>query len=189
MATDHAKRTHPTMSLVFGLAGTVFASGCASGNETAPPPELPDAGADGSYQTELPQPPEPEQRTLELELVADLKRCDVDNPNFFYDETTVRPQAVPELKRLAACLTTAPFADVDLLLVGHADPRGSNEYNEDLARERAQQVRNMLIDYGVPSRRMEIATRGESEAMGDTPHASFGYDRRVDVVQLQVIHP
>ena len=188
--TLHPPRRHRLSSLP-NVALAVLFSGiaCGGASESAPPPELPPAGNDGEYSVELPAPPERETRTIELELVADLKRCDVENPHFFYDETTVRPQAVPELKRLAACLTTEPFAELDLRLVGHADPRGSEQYNRELAQERAQQVRNMLIDYGVPSERIEVATRGESEAIGDTPEASYGYDRRVDIVQLQVIHP
>lgn len=162
---------------------------CAAPNDTAPPPKLPDPGADGSYEAALPKPPERETRTIQLELGADLKRCDVDDPHFFYDESVVRPQAVPEMKRLAACLKTEPFADVQVRLVGHADPRGSEAYNEDLARRRAEYVKHMLTDYGVPADRLEIAARGETDAIGDTPDASYGYDRRVDIVQIYVIHP
>ncbi len=187
MHTKHLERWSSVMVTLTSLA--LGASACASSTPNSPPPHLPDPGADGTYQAKLPKPPPAESRTIQLQLGADLKRCDVKDPHFFYDETVVRPQAVPEMKRLAACLTTKPFSDVDVLLVGRADPRGSADYNEKLAQKRADYVRNMLIDYGVPSDRIQVAARGEAGALGDTDKASYGYDRRVDVVQLQVIHP
>jgi outer membrane protein OmpA-like peptidoglycan-associated protein len=113
----------------------------------------------------------------------------VDDPHFFYDETRVRPQAVAELERLAACLTSEPFGEVDLKLIGRTDPRGGDAYNERLGKERANRVKKMLVDYGVSAGRTELQSEGESEARGDTPAASYGYDRRVDIVQLQAKTP
>ena len=159
------------------------------GTKEAPPPELPSAGADDQYEVALPQPPEPESRELTLQLGADLAKCDVDTPHFFFDTARLRPQDIPGLQRLAECLEAEPFADMDLRLVGRADPRGSKSYNEQLAQQRAEKVRDLLVEYGVSASRIEVSQTGEEKARGDEEAFSYGYDRRVDIVQLQAIHP
>jgi len=49
-----------------------------------------------------------------------------------------------------------------IILEGHADPRGTANYNLKLSGERAATVRQKLIDLGVPSQRIVVSVFGEN---------------------------
>lgn len=68
----------------------------------------------------------------------------------------------------------------DLLVVGYADPRGGPLHNEALALERARSVQRYLIRRGVPPERIQLASRGARQALGEAPE-SWLYDRRVEI--------
>lgn len=64
-----------------------------------------------------------------------------------------------------------------VILEGHADPRGSQNYNLELSGRRAAVVRDKLIKLGVPSDRIVITVYGEY----GPKRATFAQDRRVTV--------
>ena len=69
-------------------------------------------------------------------------------------------------------------------LVGHADPRGEEEYNMVLGGKRADNVKHTLDDRRPvlnAQATMTKASRGEMDGTG-TDDASWAKDRRVDVV-------
>jgi peptidoglycan-associated lipoprotein len=70
--------------------------------------------------------------------------------------------------------------DRNLLLVGHADPRGEEDYNLALGGRRANSVRDAMRKLGVASGRFQLTSRGALEAKG-TDEATWAEDRRVDV--------
>jgi outer membrane protein OmpA-like peptidoglycan-associated protein len=174
--------------LSVGALGACLALGCAS-RPSSPPPALPPPGPDGTYTQTMPQPPQPVERRIGLELGADLKRCQLTEPHFFFDEARLRPQDAVQLEQLAQCLNREPLRDVNVVLVGRADPRGADDYNQALGSARAERVKGWLVEHGVDASRISTRSQGEADAIGDTPDAAYGYDRRVDVVQLAVITP
>lgn len=137
----------------------------------------------------MPQMPDYEARELHLALGADLNRCNVDAPRFFYDGTEVTPQDVADVQALARCLTRPWMADRNVRLVGHADSRGSGEYHDELAQERAESVKSMLVEQGVTAERIEVVSHGETDARGHQAQYSHGDDRRVEIVELFVVAP
>ena len=175
-----------TLSLLC-VAPLVLATGCyrsAPTDYTSPPPRLETVSA-----VELPAPPEQETRVLHMALREEVdKTCDLTEPHFFYDESQARPQAHPELEALASCLQQEPYDELTVLLVGRADPRGSDEYNLALGKRRAEYVKGLLVDYGVGADRIVVSSDGERQAKGDEDAFSYGYDRRVDVVQIGFSH-
>ena len=70
-----------------------------------------------------------------------------------------------------------------LLVEGHTDSRGADDYNEELSEERAESVTEALIDRGVASERLRSVGLGESypRASNDTP-AGMQQNRRVEIV-------
>ena len=99
---------------------------------------------------------------------------------FDFDSDQLRDASKANLTNLANSLSE--FGDSKLLLVGHTDDKGTETYNEDLSRRRANAVANYLISRGVPSSRVATSGRGESEpiAPNDTD-ANRQKNRRVEV--------
>ncbi len=147
--------------------------------------DLPDAGSDGVYTVEFPEPAPAETRHLLMTVSEDLSTHCKEMPHFPFDEAKPRAQARVKLAFVTQCLKTDELADLQVFVVGHADRRGDVEYNLDLALRRAQEVRDMLVKQGVSADRLRIGTMGESAAVGGEGSAfSHGYDRRVDIVVL-----
>jgi peptidoglycan-associated lipoprotein len=103
-----------------------------------------------------------------------------DAPKFDYDSTELQPDDVRVLTQVATCLTTGPLKGRNVELVGHTDPRGSDQYNLALGAKRAHQVTTFLQEHGV-STHMRETSRGAIDATG---HDDTGWrtDRRVDLV-------
>ncbi|MCA9647775.1 MAG: OmpA family protein, partial [Myxococcales bacterium] len=88
------------------------------------------------------------------------------------------------------CLNDPNHRDAKILLIGHTDTRGSTAYNQRLGLERAQTEKDVLVAYGISPDRIELKSAGESQARaGNDPLIAQGYDRRVDVVQLEIKRP
>lgn len=64
-----------------------------------------------------------------------------------------------------------------VIIEGHADPRGSADYNQKLSAERAAVVRQKLVDLGVPSARIVMSVYGENGPRRE----NFAEDRRATV--------
>jgi peptidoglycan-associated lipoprotein len=78
---------------------------------------------------------------------------------FAYDRYDLDRAAVDTLLRQAAWLTQFPTAM--LLIEGHADERGTREYNLALAARRASAVRDYLASFGVAAYRLETVSYGK----------------------------
>ena len=50
-----------------------------------------------------------------------------------------------------------------VLVEGHADSRGTNEYNLALGERRADAVRDYLVSLGIPADRITIVSKGEEQ--------------------------
>ena len=110
-----------------------------------------------------------------------LKLCPaVKPPRFSYDSARVKQDFRNTLVALADCMKDGGLKGKDLLLVGHADPRGEEDYNMALGGRRAESVRSALNSLGVDKGRMDVSSRGELEATG-TDDESYAKDRRVDI--------
>jgi outer membrane protein OmpA-like peptidoglycan-associated protein len=98
---------------------------------------------------------------------------------FDFDSDRLRAESKKNLDNLASSLGS--FGDSKLLLVGHTDNQGSDQYNLDLSRRRADAVATYLESHGVSVSRVETNGRGESEpiATNDTD-AGRQQNRRVE---------
>ena len=63
-----------------------------------------------------------------------------------------------------------------LLIIGHADVRGSKKYNMKLSERRAELVRSYLMSQGIPANEMQIRADGEGKELS-----------RSDVLKLQLV--
>lgn len=73
-------------------------------------------------------------------------------------------------------------ASVAVRLEGHADERGSREYNMALGEKRANAVRDFLVTQGVSGSSLEVVSFGEEQpAATGSDEASWAQNRRVEV--------
>ncbi len=86
----------------------------------------------------------------------------------------------PTVDSIAACLRSEPLAEEPIILVGHADDRSSSYDNLELGLQRANEVKQELVESGIPAERIETYSRGDYLADQDEQSQD---DRRV-VVKL-----
>ena len=55
--------------------------------------------------------------------------------------------------------------DAHLILGGHADPRGSAEYNKGLTERRVERAKSFLVEHGVPAGSIETRSFGEEDQL------------------------
>ena len=85
------------------------------------------------------------------------------------------------LESVFADLRQRPVPDV--LVVGHTDAVGSNAFNDDLARKRADVVKSMLVGRGVPAEDVVAIGRGKRELLVPTADGvAEPRNRRVEIV-------
>lgn len=110
------------------------------------------------------------------------KSCNISTPKAFFefDSAAVEGADDANLTALATCVSTGPLKGSKLELIGHADPRGTDEYNAKLGRSRAQSVQDYLGKHGVELENMTARSEGE-RGTDPTDASEWPYDRRVDI--------
>lgn len=100
---------------------------------------------------------------------------------FDTNEAQLREGAMRAIDRLVQYLESNPKRE--LLIEGHTDSRGSDEYNRQLASERAVAVADALVERGIDRRRLRTVGLGEAYpvASNDTA-AGMQENRRVEIV-------
>ncbi|NWF51888.1 MAG: peptidoglycan-associated lipoprotein Pal [Nitrospirae bacterium] len=153
--------------MVFGMM--FFA--CAQRRTVQLPPTIP-------QETKAPEArPEkkvPEEKITE-EQVAKIESREVEVPkyaeekgifediHFDFDKYDIRVDAKPILESVADWLIKNKT--VLLLIEGHCDERGTNEYNLALGDRRAKATKDYLIALGIPSGRIQIMSYGEEKPL------------------------
>jgi peptidoglycan-associated lipoprotein len=99
---------------------------------------------------------------------------------FELDSSQVKQDYVPVVAAHAQYLAAHPNQRV--ILAGHADERGSSEYNIALGEQRAKAVQRMMTSQGVSNSQMEIVSYGEEKpAVAGHSESAWGMNRRVEV--------
>ena len=99
---------------------------------------------------------------------------------FDFDQSELRPEYADLLSRHAVRLSNSSRTNVRL--EGHADERGSREYNIGLGERRSQTVRRMLLIQGAATKQISTVSFGEErpDAFGGD-EASYELNRRVEI--------
>ena len=98
---------------------------------------------------------------------------------FEFDKAILNSEARAALRIHAQTLRSTP---VNIRLEGHADERGTREYNMALGERRANSARDFLVQEGVDGALIEVISYGEeSPASFDSNDASWGLNRRVEL--------
>jgi peptidoglycan-associated lipoprotein len=150
-ATTQAAAPAPT-----GTASTM-APPSQPGGTTATPSGPSMAQPGGATATPTPAPaPGPTTRPAPKDFAAVPELQDI---YFEFDKYDIRPADTRTLDANAAWLKSNP--NHLLLIEGHADERGTNEYNLALGERRAKSTMNYLVSQGVQANRITIISYGE----------------------------
>ncbi len=104
-----------------------------------------------------------------------------DTVNFDFDSAELTVSARSTLNRQAAFLSLNP--DLMIVIEGHADERGTREYNLALGDRRATAVRDYLVAKGINSARVRTVSYGkERPAVAGSDEAAWAKNRRAATV-------
>lgn len=114
-------------------------------------------------------------------LVNDFAENVGDRVFYALDSSVVNAEGKATLERQAAWLNQ--HADINIVVEGHCDERGTREYNLALGERRANAAKNILVAAGVNSSRITIISYGkERPAAIGSDEGSWGQNRRAVTV-------
>lgn len=101
---------------------------------------------------------------------------------FDFDKFAIRADATSTLKEVSRWLISN---DAKIIIEGHCDERGTNEYNLGLGDRRANSTRDYLVASGVSPRKIEIVSYGEEKPQcSDRTESCWTKNRRAHFVVL-----
>jgi outer membrane protein OmpA-like peptidoglycan-associated protein len=99
---------------------------------------------------------------------------------FHLDTTRLMPASRRHLPEVVRAIRARGSCDISV--IGHTDRLGEEDYNEDLSRRRAEQVKAALVSLGVPDTCMDVRYYGESDPLIPTPdEVAEPRNRRVQI--------
>ncbi len=136
--------------------------------QAQPRPQLRSRGA-GTRGIEVREPEKPVPPSIDLYI------------NFKYDSADLEADAVIALEALATALKTPQLKDARILIIGHTDATGGDDYNQKLSERRADTVRRFLVSsHGIGTTRLQAMGRGKTQ-LKDPSRPGDGINRRVEV--------
>ena len=160
---------------IIALSSLIAVAACAKkapAAAPAPPPPPPPVAAPPPAPPPPPPPPPPAPAPAPRPLTEDeiFARKSVDQLNsehplddvfFDLDRSDLRDDARPPLQKNADWMKR--WTAVQVTLEGHADSRGSSEYNLGLGSRRATAVKDYLVNLGVLSGRVTVVSKGKEQ--------------------------
>ncbi len=161
------KRMWIIVALFLVAPGLLFTVSCAKKKVVSEPgiSEADKAAAEKAREEELARQRALEEQRLKEEeamrkkLAEERARFENEDIYFEFDSATLLPMAQEILKKKAQYLKANPKLSV--VIEGHCDERGTNEYNLALGDRRAKSAMQFLIDLGIPASRMTAISYGE----------------------------
>ncbi len=99
---------------------------------------------------------------------------------FDFNQSTLKPGAYSEISRVATVLNKYPHSKIQV--AGHTDSRGSADYNLKLSQQRAESVKNALVQRGVDPVRIQTIGYGETSPIS----SDDAHNRRVEIIIVPV---
>ena len=165
-----------TSITILALATIVAMTGCKQRNQQG----AGDLNGDGVFE---PVPFTDAESGIPLDGTPfDQNRTPIGNsgigPVYFgYDSSVLAPAELAKIQQAADYMTGN--ADVVLIVEGHCDERGSNEYNLSLGEQRALALRSALVNLGISADRIQSRSFGEEKpAVLGSGEAVWAQNRR-----------
>jgi len=157
-----------------------FLVSCRKKVEEVPPPPPPQVKEQPKVE-KVEEPPvvkEPELTEEEIFLRKSLEEINNEAPlnmvHFDYDKYFIRDDAKPVLEANAQWLNK--FKTIEILIEGHCDERGTEEYNMALGEKRAKNTFDYLVSLGISSNRIKTISYGKSQPI-DPGHNEISWQK------------
>ena len=108
----------------------------------------------------------------------DLFGKNVKDVFFDYDKSVIRPDQTSTVQNDAAFLSQHP--NIKVLIEGHCDDRGSEEYNIALGTGRAESVKQVLLQHGISAERIKTLSYGKEKPFCTQDNEQCWQQNRVD---------
>ncbi len=150
----------------------------------APPPARTPTAAPAPPKQIAVQPSKPTTMPADVRKRLDEYLAKLEDALFDYDQSTIRIDASTALKDDVAVIRgiLADYPNQKLIVEGHADERGSAEYNLALGDRRAHAVQEFLSSMGIPGPQLAVVSYGkERPVCTDESESCWQKNRRAHV--------
>lgn len=164
--------------LVFVLALSILAFfGCSKKATKVEEPSKPAI----ETQPEKVKPESEEKETEPIEPIEPKESIKLERIHFDFDKYNLRPDAVEVLTRNAEVLLVHP--EIKIVIEGHCDERGTDEYNLALGERRAAAARDFLVRFGIDKSRISTVSYGEERPLDpQSNEEAWAKNRRAEFV-------
>lgn len=167
--------------LIFSLAIILvfsFSVSCKKKPKEVPPPPPQAKEQPKVEKIEQPVVKEPVLSEEDIFLQKSLEQINKEKPlaniYFDYDKALIREDAKPVLEANANWLNK--FKTIKILIEGHCDERGTEEYNMALGEKRAKAAMDYLASLGISAGRIRIISYGKSQP-ADPGHSEAAWQK------------
>ncbi len=188
-------------AIVLIIAGIVAAAGCsqkkvAYSPEQTPARTQPEIKSEEKKTTidtvttkELPKESITERQITKAQTAdaqASVKELQtrIQDIHFDFDKYDVRDEAKPIIKEVASILSKNK--EIKVIIEGHCDDRGTNEYNLGLGDRRANATKEYLLSLGIPSAKIDTISYGEEKPVcAEQTEKCWAKNRRAHFVLVE----
>jgi outer membrane protein OmpA-like peptidoglycan-associated protein len=169
--------------LIRFASAALLLAGCMEGPEPVQSPKTENLTGKTTFPPDLGRgEPRVETNEFMMYLPTEIQSvCAGADPKFAYKSQSVEGTDNRSLHVLSECMKSGALAGKTIRLIGHADVRGTEPYNDRLGKRRAEAVKIYLMKTGIPSERLVTDTVGKT---GSSPPPE-DWDRRVD---FELVH-
>ncbi len=111
---------------------------------------------------------------VDFEMIPFDETVVLENIFYDFDSASLRPESEAELEKLVDLMNE--FPEVLVELSAHTDRKGSDEYNEDLSRRRAESVVAYLVNRGIDKGRLSATGYGKTQPVTVGKRSASRYD-------------
>jgi peptidoglycan-associated lipoprotein len=189
------KRLFIVALVIFGIG---IIAGCAQRKVAPPPEQQKQTEAKQEQKTEpsgtITIKPAPQEAVTE-KLIAKAKPAEtlisakelqtkLEDIHFDFDKYDIKDEAKPVLKELSDIVSKTP--NIKVVIEGHCDERGTNEYNLGLGDRRANSTKEYLMSLGIASGRIETISYGEEKPLcTESTEVCWAKNRRAHFVLIE----
>jgi peptidoglycan-associated lipoprotein len=192
-------KNSPKLALVAFASVALIGAGCAKKKVAAatPAPPAPAVSAPAARPTSAPAPSNPAPARAATSTPAarypdaatrariDELLAKIEDAYFDYNKHTLRPDAVTALKADSTELRDIikQYPNYKLTIEGHADERGSEEYNRALGDARAHSAKEYLVGVGISDSQLAVISYGKDKPVCEEhDEACWQKNRRIHIV-------